>query len=69
MELAICPHCASELINTQCPTCGKFFISRCSLCGNTLVFEQVDYGGITMLRCGVCSNETDFELTAFRGGV
>lgn len=64
MELAICPVCASELVNTQCPTCGEFFVPRCSRCGNTLVFEQVDYGGVAMLRCGICSNEMDFELTS-----
>ncbi|MGI6567556.1 MAG: hypothetical protein GX341_06105 [Firmicutes bacterium] len=62
MALEICPRCITELQRGQCPDCGEFFIPSCSQCGNMLVFEEVDYNGINLLRCGVCSNETDFEL-------
>ncbi|NMB45256.1 MAG: hypothetical protein GX998_02470 [Firmicutes bacterium] len=63
MELGICPSCTQELEMNQCPLCGGIFVPRCPHCGNTVVFEQLNYGGATLLRCGICSNATDFELT------
>ncbi len=66
MELAVCPRCGQELAGGLCPMCGELFVPRCYRCGNTLVFEQVQYGQAKMLRCGICSNEMDFEVTALR---
>ncbi|NLY51839.1 MAG: hypothetical protein GX063_02910 [Firmicutes bacterium] len=62
MTFEICPRCGSELEDSRCPHCGGLFMPSCSQCGNMLVFEEVDYNGVNMLRCGVCSNETDFEI-------
>ena len=62
MTIKDCPRCSRELENGRCPDCGGMFIPSCLQCGNTLVFEEVDYNGINLLRCGVCSNATDFEI-------
>ncbi|HHV94197.1 MAG TPA: hypothetical protein GXX47_06665 [Firmicutes bacterium] len=62
MTFDICPRCGSNLENYRCPGCGGLFIPRCAQCGNTLVFEEVEYNGVGLLRCGVCSNQIDFEI-------
>ncbi|NMB11301.1 MAG: hypothetical protein GX977_03345 [Firmicutes bacterium] len=66
MQPTTCPRCVQVLEGPQCPVCGELLIPRCPRCGNTLLFEQVYYGQVTMLRCGMCSNEMDFELTALK---
>jgi primosomal protein N' len=68
MEPTTCFRCAQVLESSQCSVCGEFLIPRCPHCGNTLLFEQVNHGQVTMLRCAICSNEMDFELTSLREG-
>ena len=50
MTFDICPRCGSNLENYRCPGCGGLFIPRCAQCGNTLVFEEVEYNGVGLLR-------------------
>lgn len=64
VEETLCPRCGQVLESGVCPVCGEVYLHRCPRCGNMLVFEQVTIGGLPVLRCGVCSNETDFEMVA-----